>query len=97
MLRVEPRRGNRLAENVQGVFKRNLLERARAVKQRDGRGEGFKVQKADWILKLSEKSRERGAVNVRFAREQGGALDGLIVGEREVGGNLFQMLDALLE
>ena len=86
-----------LADDVQGELKRDLLVGAGVIKQRDGRADGLKIQIADGIFKLAEKRGERGAVNVRLAGEQDGALDGLIIGERDVGGNVCQILDALLE
>ena len=94
---VEPRLGTGLADDMQGILKWHLLVGFDAVKQRDGRADGLEIQVADGIFELAEKRGERGAVNVRLAGEQGGALDGLIVGERDVGGNIRQFLDALLE
>jgi len=59
------------------------------------RADGLEIQVADGIFELAEKRGKRGAVNVRLAGEQGGALDGLIVGERDVGG-MSPFLDARL-
>ena len=67
---------------MQGILKWHLLVGLDAVKQRDGRADGLEIQVADGIFKLAEKRGQRRAVNVRLAGEQGGALDGLIVGER---------------
>lgn len=82
---------------VQGVLKRDLLVGAGVIKQRDGCADGLEVEIADGIFELAEKRGERGAVNVRLAGEQDGTLDSLIIGERDVGGNVGQFLDALLE
>ena len=82
---------------MQGILKWHLLVWADAVKQRDGRADGLEIQVADGIFELAEKRGERRAVNVRLVGEQGGALDGLIVGKREVGWNVRQFLDAAFE
>src|ERR1700690_1671361 len=82
---------------MQGVLKGYLAIRATIIKQWDGGADGFKIQVADGIFELAKKRGKRGAVYVRLAGEQDGALDGLIVGERDVGGNVRQFLDALLE
>jgi len=89
--------GVRRTDDVQGILKGYLLVGPDAVKQRDGRADGLEIQVANRILKLAEKSRECWTVDVRFAREQGGPLDSLISGERNIGWNVRQLLDALIE
>jgi len=85
------------ADDVEGVLKRHLLVGLDAIKQRNGRTDGFKIQVADGIFELTEKRGQRRAVNVGLSGEQGGALDGLIVRQFHVGGYIGDLLDALFE
>lgn len=61
--------GTGLANDMQRVLKWDLLVRAGVIKQGNCRADGFKVQIADGIFQLAEKSRERGAVGMRLSCE----------------------------
>ena len=89
--------GLRIPKDVQGELKRYLLVWAAVIEQRDRRAEGLEVEEANRVFELVEKGSERGAVYVWLAGEQSRALDGLVVGQGDLGGDLVEALDAPLE
>ena len=83
--------------DVEGVLKGYLLIRADAVKQWNRGADGLEVEVADGIFELTEKRGQRRAVNVGLAGDRGGALDGLIVRQFHLSGNIGDFLDAALQ
>jgi hypothetical protein len=77
------------SNDMKGKLKWHLLEWTNAIIQRDGCGQGFEIEEADWIFQSPQKFRHRRLIDVRYSRRYRVSLNQLLLHERKIRRNIL--------
>ena len=69
------------AADVQGELKGNLLERAGVIEKRDGRGEGFEIQKVKRVFQGAHEPLDLPSFDMGLSRDRNRPLNLLFLGQ----------------